>query len=43
VVACAPVFAGGVKGCVLQCGNGEACPEGMECRVNTSTCYWPNM
>jgi hypothetical protein len=42
VVACVPVFAGGVKGCILECGDGATCPDGMECRANTSTCYWPN-
>jgi hypothetical protein len=25
--------------CILHCGNGEQCPDGMECSVQT--CVWP--
>jgi hypothetical protein len=27
-------------GCVLDCSNGETCPDGMEC-APTNACMWP--
>ncbi len=31
VVECAEVLEGGGRACVLNCSNGEACPDGMSC------------
>lgn len=31
VVECAEVLKGGGRACVLNCSNGEACPDGMSC------------
>ena len=39
-VVCAPVLNDNVKGCVLDCGSDQICPDGMECF--SGYCYWPN-
>ena len=39
VVTCAAVLQGGGTACVLSCGGGETCPDGMECL--SGTCFWP--
>jgi len=38
-VICAPVLADNVRGCVLDCGNGQTCPDEMVCI--SGYCYWP--
>jgi hypothetical protein len=38
-VVCDSIVEGGEMGCALACGNGETCPDGMECIDNL--CFWP--
>lgn len=40
LVQCAPVLGNGGKACVLNCGGGQTCPDGMACTAGY--CYWPN-
>jgi hypothetical protein len=38
-VICAPVLNDNAKGCVLDCGSGQTCPDSMACI--SGYCYWP--
>lgn len=37
VVVCAPILADG-NACILDCGGGQTCPDGMGCK--SGYCYW---
>jgi hypothetical protein len=41
-VACVALVPGDPdQSCVLDCSNGETCPDGMECLDTLSICVWP--
>lgn len=43
-VTCVPLVDGDPKKtCVLDCSNGETCPDGMECLDTLSICVWPGI
>jgi hypothetical protein len=43
IPACVPLSGGGGAACLLDCGDGRQCPQGMDCidLPNADLCMWP--